>query len=101
MNCHILREAVDVMDWPSTSPDLNPIEHLWDRVKRELNSPNNNIRNVADQQMEIQRIWNDIPRAAIRRLIISSRRRVEAVIVSRGITPDIELLVSYSYWFIQ
>ena len=64
--------------------DLNPIEHLWDRVKPELNSPNCNIRNVADLRMEIQRIWNDIPQAAIRRLIISSRLRVEAVFVSWG-----------------
>ena len=34
------REAVDTLDWPHRSPDLNPIENVWDFIKRELNNPN-------------------------------------------------------------
>jgi transposase len=28
---------VNVMNWPALSPDLNPIEHLWDEIQRQLN----------------------------------------------------------------
>jgi len=27
-----------VLKWPQHSPDLNPIEHLWDVVKQELSA---------------------------------------------------------------
>ena len=77
-------EAVDVLNRPSRSPDLNPIENVWDFIKRELNNPNTIIRNVADLRVEIHRIWNDISQASTRHLIHSCRRRVRAVLAARG-----------------
>jgi transposase len=28
--------GIDTMNWPARSPDLNPIEHLWDVVRNRL-----------------------------------------------------------------
>ena len=31
-------KGMHVLDWPAQSPDLSPIEHIWDEVDRRLRS---------------------------------------------------------------
>ena len=75
---------VQVLDWPPYSPDLNPVEHLWDaldrRVRKLVNVPNN----VAQLQLALIQEWNNIPQRTIDNLVGSMVRRVRAATAARG-----------------
>ena len=78
------REAVEVLDWPSRSSDLNLIVNLLCFIKRYSNDPNTIFRYVADLRFEVHRMWNGIPRALTRHFIHSCRRRVCNLLAARG-----------------
>nr|XP_033491379.1 tripartite motif-containing protein 16-like protein [Epinephelus lanceolatus] len=75
-------EGIDAMDWPARSPDLNPIEHIWDIMSRSIHQ-----RHVAPQTVQeladaLVQVWEEIPQETIRHLIRSMPRRCREVIQS-------------------
>ncbi len=63
---------VKVMDWPSMSPDLNPIEHLWGILKRKVEERKvSNIHQLHDVVMEE---WKRTPVATCEALVNSCPR---------------------------
>jgi len=75
---------VVVLPWPSRSPDLNPIEHLWDeldrRVRRRLPEP----QTLQQLVRALQEEWTAIPQEVIQTLIRSMGSRCQTVINSNG-----------------
>ncbi|XDV18176.1 hypothetical protein PO909_023929 [Leuciscus waleckii] len=72
-----LKLKVKVMDWPSISPDLYPIEHLWVILKRKVEKRHvSNIQQLRDVIMEE---WKRIPATTCAALVNSMPRRIKAV----------------------
>ena len=70
----------NIMNWLAMSPDLSPIEHLWDEMKRRLQAQPNQPRNLNQLERDLRIIWNNIPQALIQRLIGSVRRCCRAFV---------------------
>ena len=75
---------VNVLPWPSCSPDMNPIEHLWDHLDRQLRQRVPPPANRQQLEEVLLDLWRRIPADVIRRLTTSMRRRVLACIDARG-----------------
>lgn len=72
------------LQWPAQSPDLNPIEHLWSEVKRQLNKFDSPPKGVLELWERVQSIWNNISVEICRNLYNSMPRRIAAVIKAKG-----------------
>lgn len=75
---------VDVLPWPAFSPDLYPIEHLWDELDKRVRRRPNPPTNIQDLEHALLQEWNDIPQVTINKLINSMTRRVQAAIDANG-----------------
>ena len=68
--------------WPSNSPDLNPIEHLWGAIKKIIQ---NRIFNTKLELFNfISQIWDEFPQNKIDELCLSFNSRLKTVINSNG-----------------
>ena len=81
------RKNVNVIPWPAVSPDMNPIEHIWDYLGRKFRA-RGNVHNLRDLENALIHEWNNIPNVVITRYVRSMRGRLAACINSRGATLD-------------
>ncbi|CAH2208221.1 jg11038 [Pararge aegeria aegeria] len=75
---------ITVMEWPARSPDINPIEHVWDLLKRKVKSRIPALANVGELRIVVVEEWRRLSQEAIDNIILSMPRRVETLIRARG-----------------
>ena len=78
------KKIKNLPDWPSQSPDLNPIEHLWNELKRRLNNRKKRPKNATELEIALKEEWSLIPHQTYSNLIKSMPRRLEACILNNG-----------------
>ncbi|GFW09179.1 transposable element Tcb2 transposase [Trichonephila clavipes] len=68
------------LPWPARSPDLSPVEHAWDQLKRHMPS----CHSVHDLELAVQDLWAHLPQNNIRYLINSILDHVSDCIAAGG-----------------
>ena len=81
------RNSVEVLPWPARSPDLSPIEHVWDVIGRRINDQEKYPLPPSSLDVLEHRIrseWERIDQQEIRNLISSMPRRLIECSKKRG-----------------
>ncbi len=73
-------ENIPVLAWPAYSPDMSPIEHVWDALDRRIRQRVPVPANIQQLRTDIEEEWTNIPQATINNLINSMRRRWQMVV---------------------
>ncbi|KAK0151045.1 Cell death regulator Aven [Merluccius polli] len=73
-----------VLKWPPQSSDLNPIEHLWDVVEREIRIMDVQPTNLQQLRDAIMSIWTKLSEECFQYLVESVPRRIKAVLKAKG-----------------
>ncbi|GFW09089.1 transposable element Tcb2 transposase [Trichonephila clavipes] len=81
-----LLESEDItrMDWPAYSPDLNPIEHVGDALRRRIAARLHHPENTQKLKQMLIEEWALLPQEMLHQPVLSMRRRCEATIAVRG-----------------
>ncbi|GFS74435.1 transposable element Tcb2 transposase [Trichonephila clavipes] len=77
-------EDIERMDWSARSPDLNPIEHVWDFLSRRLAARTLPPVMIRELRLALQDEWAAMPQQLIDTLILSMGRRCETCLEVRG-----------------
>ncbi|GFW95499.1 transposable element Tcb1 transposase [Trichonephila clavipes] len=72
--------SVTTLPWPARSPDLSPIEHIWDHLGPGVGHPTS----LNELEARLQQIWNEMSQDIIQNLYASMTDRMASCIRARG-----------------
>ena len=80
------RNEIPLLEWPPTSPDLNPIENLWDMIDNQLRTMH--PKNLMELKQMIEQIWIKFTLVTCKELVDSMPRSLERCVLVRGGTMN-------------
>lgn len=79
------RCEIDGFDfWPTQSPDLDPIEHVWAYLEMCIEGRRHYIKNINQLEAILRDEWYSIPSSFLENLVGSMNSRFKAVIEAKG-----------------
>ncbi|GFU99201.1 DDE_3 domain-containing protein, partial [Trichonephila clavipes] len=83
---HLFRdsEGIQRLVWPARSPDLNPIENVWDALGRQVAGRNYPPTNKNILIRAFTEEWDKLPQQLLDNVVESMVRRVECCITLHG-----------------
>ncbi|CAB4443071.1 unnamed protein product [Rhizophagus irregularis] len=75
---------IAMLQWPTQSSDLNPIENMWAEMKAMVHRCDPPPSNINELEKYIKDAWGDISLEYYKKLIDSMPWRIEAVIAANG-----------------
>ena len=73
-----LQQNISRLPWPALSPDLSPIEYVWDMLGQRIRQHQQPPANVQELAAALQQEWNNIPQIDLRCLFRSMPSRIRA-----------------------
>ena len=73
---------IRLLNWPPSSPELNPIENIWDCFDKELRRLK--PTNIGQLQTMIEDLWRSVTCQQCQKLVDSMPRRVKECVLARG-----------------
>ncbi|GFU14504.1 transposable element Tcb2 transposase [Trichonephila clavipes] len=77
-------EGIERLVWPARSPDLNPIENVWDALGRQVAGRNYPPTNKNTLFRALTEEWDKLPQHLLDNVVQNMVRRVECCITLHG-----------------
>lgn len=75
---------IQVIDWPSLSPDLNPVENVWGWLVRRVYANGRQFGTILELKNTILEAWEECPQEYLNNLIDSMPNRIFELIQRNG-----------------
>jgi hypothetical protein len=89
-------KKLNILEWPSRSPDLNPIENLWGTLVRLVYANGRQFVSLEDLRKAIVDCWYQIDQTELQNLVLSMKTRIFNLIIKKG-----KLIKENKYYFLN
>ena len=76
------QKTIQTLPWPSFSPDINPIENLWDELERKVKK--HQPKNLQELEVQLTQEWNNIELSVLEKLVDSVASRLYERVKMKG-----------------